>query len=142
MGYLPRSTFQPGLNPEPRIPDIVGCKAGTCSAPTSSVICTLSLPIEGKKKRDSYPEPQIPGESASHQTSHLRLLASAPDRVHRRLVERDQELETLGKSPVLDSLKIVAEREGFEPSMQLNTTYTISNRAPSTARPPLHVFNF
>ncbi len=30
----------------------------------------------------------------------------------------------------------MAEREGFEPSIRL-TVYTISNRAPSTARPPL-----
>ncbi len=30
-----------------------------------------------------------------------------------------------------------AEREGFEPSRQVNPAYTISNRAPSTTRTPL-----
>ena len=31
----------------------------------------------------------------------------------------------------------MAEEEGFEPSIRLNTVYTLSRRAPSTARPPL-----
>ncbi len=35
-------------------------------------------------------------------------------------------------------LGILAEGEGFEPSIRLNTVYTLSRRAPSTARPPLH----
>ena len=32
----------------------------------------------------------------------------------------------------------MADREGFEPSIR-SPVYTISNRAPSAARPPLHV---
>ncbi|CAA7617222.1 hypothetical protein MTBSS4_180100 [Magnetospirillum sp. SS-4] len=35
------------------------------------------------------------------------------------------------------SLEVMAEGEGFEPSIRLNTVYTLSRRAPSTARPPL-----
>ncbi len=33
----------------------------------------------------------------------------------------------------------LAEREGFEPSRELQTPYSLSRRAPSTARPPLRV---
>ena len=32
----------------------------------------------------------------------------------------------------------MAEREGFEPSKRLYTPYSLSRRAPSTTRPPLH----
>jgi hypothetical protein len=35
-------------------------------------------------------------------------------------------------------LKFMAEREGFEPSRQFITTYTLSKRALSTAQPSLH----
>ncbi len=35
------------------------------------------------------------------------------------------------------SLEVMAEGEGFEPSIRLNTVYTLSRRAPSTARPPV-----
>ena len=34
----------------------------------------------------------------------------------------------------------LAEREGFEPSIRLLTVYTLSRRAPSTARTPLRVY--
>ena len=34
-------------------------------------------------------------------------------------------------------LEDLAERVGFEPTIRLNTEYTISNRAPSTTRTPL-----
>ncbi len=33
----------------------------------------------------------------------------------------------------------MAEREGFEPSVHLLNVHTISNRAPSTTRTPLHL---
>jgi hypothetical protein len=33
----------------------------------------------------------------------------------------------------------MAEREGFEPSRQVLPAYTISNRAPSATRTPLHM---
>ena len=36
---------------------------------------------------------------------------------------------------VLDDKNV--EREGFEPSILLNTVYPLSRRAPSAARPPL-----
>ena len=35
---------------------------------------------------------------------------------------------------------LVAEREGFEPSKQF-PVYTLSKRAPSATRPPLHKIN-
>jgi hypothetical protein len=38
-------------------------------------------------------------------------------------------------------LGFMAEREGFEPSRQFVTTYTLSKRAPSTAQPSLHKQN-
>ena len=36
----------------------------------------------------------------------------------------------------------VAEKEGFEPSIELQTLYSLSRGAPSASRPPLHIQNF
>tara|TARA_B100000123_G_scaffold234440_1_gene184977 strand:- start:216 stop:368 length:153 start_codon:yes stop_codon:yes gene_type:complete len=43
------------------------------------------------------------------------------------------------KNPVLNEVfdDKTVEREGFEPSILLNTVYPLSRRAPSAARPPL-----
>ena len=38
-----------------------------------------------------------------------------------------------------DTMYALAEREGFEPSLELLTLNAISSRAPSTTRPPLQV---
>ena len=37
----------------------------------------------------------------------------------------------------LDSRSLMAEREGFEPSMELQAPYSLSRGAPSAARPSL-----
>jgi hypothetical protein len=54
-------------------------------------------------------------------------------------VERREEFDEVsqrlaGRSRTWEKM---AEGEGFEPSIRLNTVYTLSRRAPSTARPPL-----
>ena len=42
------------------------------------------------------------------------------------------------KRPTRGRLSYLAEREGFEPSIELLTLYTLSRGAPSTTRPSLH----
>ena len=40
-----------------------------------------------------------------------------------------------------EKLSLLAERMGFEPMIEF-PLYTLSKRAPSTTRPPLHYFSF
>ena len=41
------------------------------------------------------------------------------------------------KTPLCGAFLYLAEREGFEPSIRLNTVYTLSRRARSTTPAPL-----
>ncbi len=77
---------------------------------------------------------ESPGKPAAHKSAYLPLLPSGPDGVHKILLHRAR---TLQKTDHVKWLKKLAERGGFEPPRQLQTAYTISNRAPSTARTPL-----
>ncbi len=48
-------------------------------------------------------------------------------------------MKNVAENAEISCFNTMAEREGFEPSIRVNA-YTISSRAPSTTRPPLHNF--
>ena len=56
----------------------------------------------------------------------------------RRWAEEGGSQQVHGKILAINNLAVLADREGFEPSKRLITVYTLSRRAPSTARPPVH----
>ena len=74
-----------------------------------------------RSNRDRCSLPGLAGLTASRR--------GGTDKGHRRTVGIGMPLKQPG----------VAEREGFEPSKRVLTAYTLSRRAPSTARTPLHI---
>ena len=46
--------------------------------------------------------------------------------------------DDLRRAPSAAAQRRVADREGFEPSERLSTVHTLSRRAPSATRPPVH----
>ena len=64
--------------------------------------------------------------------------SNPPYLFHRGFESNHHCLQVIKESaPLVNNL--MAEREGFEPSIRINV-YTLSRRAPSATRPPLHIF--